>query len=890
MQSRPLRRRYAPPALLLLVLGGCASCPSESAHGPVEDGTPSSGTALADGGEAEGAQPLAAGKDAEQDAAAPMEPPATLPGPDAPPASMGEIRRWLDHPDLDGALVKLRDDDRLGARQMLAAWVDAPDTANDPRTPHANLVIDLIDLERLLAGDTTEPAPDAASLVSSLQMAAEAFPLIGDRLRADAARANLVAGEAAAALAATEALVGSDDAAAAAAAREVRLEARAALGHGHAVVDALKEVFAQSPEALGAAELHHLVAHHRDGPPRGAVLALATRFAADPRALEAIEGPARETLTEDERVAVAEAMLEAGRHATARALVAGLLPPGRKDALGCRAGLVHGLSLERSARRKDRRAQATSAAFLEKLAGACDGEAGAWATFLGGRNRARAARSEKTPKARKKATTTARRLLVRHVEGWPSRSTFDDALDLLAELEVEPADAEARRWKALREMPRGDMAEAHAWALAGPHIEAGMWPEALAVLDKVLEVVPGGPASRHGGRFAYWRAVALSETGADAEAQRVFADIQASFPLSYYAVLALSRLCYPDADCARRRLAEAAGLADDASPLPAGAPLTTEAFARIWATPAFRRAVSWARLLGHAHTTDAFLHDRVMAALDEVPLDVRRGDGAADAWFLARAGVLHLAGSWAVPTASGRSFVARDDAPWPKGEAVHLWRAAYPRPFHTKFADEARARGVEEAWLLGIARVESNFNPRAVSWANAIGLMQINPPTAEFLARGTGIDPTPENLKRPEIAIALGTKYLAKLLDQHGQIPLASAGYNAGGGAVSRWRREFGEIPLDRFVERIPYDEARNYARSVTQTMARYLWLYEARPVLLRVEGTAGPAPAAPEQEEASEPERKEEGAPQAGDGVAEPGDAEPTEAPEVCPEGGCPE
>ncbi len=832
------RPRHVAHPLLWLLLGGCASCPSES---PGDPSPADVATVL----EAPATPKTTAATTPETPASEVAEPPGPLPGADAPPTDLSAVRRWLEAPELDAGLRRLRDGDRLGARAAIAPWVNDPDKANHPSTPHASLVLDLIDLERIVAGDTSAPAPDAGALVTSLQRMAEGAPLIGDRLRVDAARASLVAGEAAAALAIVEAVTASEDRAAAAAARELRFEASLALGHGAALLDTLKGALETEPEALGAAELHHLVTQHPEAPPRAALVVLATRFAGDPRALAAIEGPGREGLSEDDRVTIAEAMLEAGRHAPARALVAGLLPPAREDALGCRAGLVQGLSLERSAKRKDRRAQAASAAFLDKLAGAGGGEAGAWATFLGGRNRARAAGREKTAKARKKATATARRLLLRHIDGWPTRSTFDDALDLLASLEEDPAAAEAWRWKALKEMPRGDMAEAHGWALVGPSVEAGRWPEALAVLDRLLEVVPGGPESRHGGRFAYWRAVALAETGADADAQRVFADIQASFPLSYYAVLALSRLCYPDATCALGRLATAAGSDADAPPRPESEPLAGPAFARIWATSAYRRALTWARLLGHAHTTDAFMYDRVEAALSEVPEEVRRGEGAAEAWFLARAALLHLAGAWAVPTASGRSFVARGDAPWPAGEAIHLWRAAYPRPFLGEFRKAATDRGIELSWLLAIARVESNFNPRAVSWANAMGLMQIIPPTAKFLARGTEIDPSPDNLKRPEIAITLGAKYLAKLLDQHGQIPLASAGYNAGGGAVSRWRREFGDIPLDRFVERIPYDEARNYARSVTQTMARYLWLYEGRTLLLRLDGTAGPAPAA---------------------------------------------
>ena len=128
--------------------------------------------------------------------------------------------------------------------------------------------------------------------------------------------------------------------------------------------------------------------------------------------------------------------------------------------------------------------------------------------------------------------------------------------------------------------------------------------------------------------------------------------------------------------------------------------------------------------------------------------------------------------------------------------------------------------------MYSIIREESGFNPGIESWANAIGLMQIILPTARGLAKGTAHAPTAANLRKPEIAIELGTKYLRDLIGRHPFIPLASAGYNAGSGAVSKWRKARGRLPLDEFVERIPYREARGYAKRVTRSVARYRWLH----------------------------------------------------------------
>ena len=110
---------------------------------------------------------------------------------------------------------------------------------------------------------------------------------------------------------------------------------------------------------------------------------------------------------------------------------------------------------------------------------------------------------------------------------------------------------------------------------------------------------------------------------------------------------------------------------------------------------------------------------------------------------------------------------------------------------------------LEEALVKAVIKVESDYNPRAVSSKGALGLMQLLPETARLLKV---LDPM-----NPEENIRGGSRYLREMLDQfNGDLELALAAYNAGPNAV----RRHGGIP--------PYDETRNYVTQVKKYMRHY--------------------------------------------------------------------
>jgi peptidoglycan DL-endopeptidase CwlO len=120
-------------------------------------------------------------------------------------------------------------------------------------------------------------------------------------------------------------------------------------------------------------------------------------------------------------------------------------------------------------------------------------------------------------------------------------------------------------------------------------------------------------------------------------------------------------------------------------------------------------------------------------------------------------------------------------------------------PYGPEFAAAGRKHGLPASLLAAVAKVESDYDPRAVSPAGARGLMQIMPGTAA----GLGIDPMD-----PSQAIDGAARLLGGYLRDFGSLPLALAAYNAGPGAV----RRYGDIP--------PYQETQSYVRKVQAAMA----------------------------------------------------------------------
>ncbi len=152
---------------------------------------------------------------------------------------------------------------------------------------------------------------------------------------------------------------------------------------------------------------------------------------------------------------------------------------------------------------------------------------------------------------------------------------------------------------------------------------------------------------------------------------------------------------------------------------------------------------------------------------------------------------------------------------------------AGPRP--RAYADIVEAAAhrydIEPELLFAVMRVESVYNPRIISYAGAIGLMQIMPRTGRLIAHRLGRDDfTVDQLLKPEVNIEFAAWYLSSLIERFdGRLPLAIASYNGGPHNVRRWMRDCADtMPLDAFLERIPFDQTHRYVRRVLTHYAAY--------------------------------------------------------------------
>ena len=314
-----------------------------------------------------------------------------------------------------------------------------------------------------------------------------------------------------------------------------------------------------------------------------------------------------------------------------------------------------------------------------------------------------------------------------------------------------------------------------------------------------------------GPRARFWLAKAAFAQGNAAAADAHLQTAAEAAPWDYYGLRAAALLADDDP----------LALDEPAPDTPAADWPSVEAWITTWAgpedpqTPPLTEGLPWRRGL---ELLRAGLHEEADDQFAALMNDVAGGP-----WTLYRlARALDGEGQTAAAArAAARLIGERGDAP------PTVLRLAYPDDYLDLAADEAEANGFPPLLLLALVRQESFFDPDAESSADALGLTQVIPSTADEIA-GQLDEPdfTYADLFRPTVSLRFGSHYLGAQLELfEGDVPAALAAYNGGPGNSLRWNESAGEDP-EVFLEVIGLSETRAYVELVLEHYAHYRYAY----------------------------------------------------------------
>ena len=321
-------------------------------------------------------------------------------------------------------------------------------------------------------------------------------------------------------------------------------------------------------------------------------------------------------------------------------------------------------------------------------------------------------------------------------------------------------------------VPRDDDLELMEWRVRAALL-AGDWLEVMRSLYRLPA------AEREEDHWAYWEARALEDAGHADQAKAIYARLATL--QSWHGFLSADRL----------------GLGYSIVDEPIEADPTL--LAALAAEPTLVRSREYART----------------GLSSESRREWSNALSGADTSRLAASAV--LARAWDMPD---RAILSAGQA-----DARRALSYRFPVLYEDDVAKAASEHRVEPAWIYGVIRRESAFQPDVISHAGAVGLMQLMPATAKDVASRRKLPGDALKLTDGALNIDFGTWYLAHVAERFGGHPaLASASYNAGPSRVSSWLPEQ-DMEADRWIDTIPFSETRRYVRAVLA----YAAIYESR-------------------------------------------------------------
>ena len=159
-----------------------------------------------------------------------------------------------------------------------------------------------------------------------------------------------------------------------------------------------------------------------------------------------------------------------------------------------------------------------------------------------------------------------------------------------------------------------------------------------------------------------------------------------------------------------------------------------------------------------------------------------------------------------------------DRAPLP------FWALSYPKPYSDTVESAAIEFDLDPLLIWAVMRQESRYDPEALSYVGARGLMQVMPATQDWIAEQLGEALSPGDAFDPEINVRMAAWLLRFLLDYYdGDLDLTLAAYNGGGGSVDSWQADPLVSDRDDFLRWIGFGETREYVERVSL----FYWVYQ---------------------------------------------------------------
>jgi soluble lytic murein transglycosylase len=370
------------------------------------------------------------------------------------------------------------------------------------------------------------------------------------------------------------------------------------------------------------------------------------------------------------------------------------------------------------------------------------------------------------------------------------KKDYDRAIDAYRELQ--------------QRFPNGSRASYAHWKVAWLSLRQGRNDEAKQEFEQQIALYP---ASSEVPAALYWRARLAEEDNEPARARAYYSKLSDRFRNFYYAELARQRL----------KILKPSDPVEYAM-LDRVPPLNTSGKVVPSEPPADDLRVQKAQLLENGGLVDFAVREVQAAAA---------GDQGGS-WAVAEtARLYHDSGRYdraiEVMKKNVPNYFAVDVPELPRP----YWEALFPKAYWVDLRKFSAESGLDPYLVASLIRQESEFNPNAISRANAVGLMQLLPSTGKKVAKEAKLRHfNASQLYTPAVNLQLGTRYFKSMVDKFGSFEYALAAYNAGSDRVQDWLADGKYRDPQEFVESIPFTETREYVQAILRNANVYKQLY----------------------------------------------------------------